>query len=116
MLAERTLAQSRARTAWLFLTPCLAAMALVAAWPLVRTLWFSLTDADMKNLSAAKLIGLQNYVGGYGVLSDPDWWRAVRFTLIFAFCSVVLETVTGMVVALVLNVRFPGRVWCAPPC
>ncbi len=109
MPAERTLADARARTAWLFLAPCLAAMALVAAWPLSRTLWFSLTDADMKDLSAAKLIGLGNYIGGYGVLSDPDWWRAVRFTLIFALCSVALETIAGMVVALVLNVRFPGR-------
>lgn len=109
MPAERTLASSRARTAWLFLAPCLATMALVAAWPLAHTLWFSLTDADMKDLSAARLIGLQNYVGAYGVLSDPDWWRAVRFTLVFAVCSVVLETAAGMIVALVLNVRFPGR-------
>ena len=109
MPAERTLADARARTAWVFLAPCLATMALVAAWPLTRTLWFSLTDADMKDLSAAKLIGLSNYVGGYGVLSDPDWWRAVRFTLVFAVCSVVLETVAGTIVALVLNVRFPGR-------
>ncbi len=109
MPAERTLADARARTAWLFLAPCLAAMALVAAWPLARTLWFSLTDADMKDLAAARLIGLGNYIGGYGVLSDPDWWRAVRFTLIFATSSVALETVAGMIIALVLNVRFPGR-------
>ena len=109
MTADRTLAQSRVRSAWLFLAPALAVMALVAAWPLARTFWFSLTDASMQDMSAAKLIGLGNYGGGYGVLDDPDWWRAVRNTLVFAVISVSLETALGTVVALVLNVDFPGR-------
>ncbi len=84
-------------------------MALVAAWPLARTLWFSFTDADMKDLSSAKLIGLGNYVGDYGVLNDPDWWRAVRNTLGFTLVSVSIETVFGTITALVLNAKFPGR-------
>ena len=105
----RTLAGTRVRSAWLFLAPSLATMALVAAWPLVRTLWFSFTDADMKDLSAAKLIGLGNYVGDYGVLNDPDWWRAVRNTLGFTLVSVSIETVFGTITALVLNAKFPGR-------
>ncbi len=106
---ERTLAGTRVRSAWLFLAPSLATMALVAAWPLARTLWFSFTDADMKDLSAAKLIGLGNYVGDYGVLNDPDWWRAVRNTLGFTLVSVSIETVFGTMTALVLNAKFPGR-------
>jgi trehalose/maltose transport system permease protein len=84
-------------------------MTLVAAWPLARTFWFSFTDASMQDMSTAKLIGFGNYAGGYGVLDDPDWWRAVRNTLLFAIVSVSLETVLGTVVALVLNVDFPGR-------
>ncbi len=109
MAAGRTLAGTRVRSAWLFLAPSLATMALVAAWPLARTLWFSFTDADMKDLSGAKLIGFGNYFGDYGVLNDPDWWRAVRNTLVFALLSVSIETVLGMIVALVLNARFPAR-------
>jgi trehalose/maltose transport system permease protein len=35
----------RVRAAWLFLTPMLICLLLVAAWPLLRTFWFSLTDA-----------------------------------------------------------------------
>jgi trehalose/maltose transport system permease protein len=109
MSAERTLSAARTRSAWLFLSPALAVMLVVAAWPLLRTLWFSLTDADMQNMSAAKMIGFGNYVGQYGVLDDPDWWRAVVNTLAFTLVSVSIETVLGIIVALVLNVAFPGR-------
>ncbi len=109
MSAQRTLADRRARTAWVFMAPMLATMVLVAIWPLARTIWFSFTDADMKDLSAARLIGFGNYIGDYGVLNDPDWWRAVRNTLAFTLVSVSIETVFGTIVALVLNAKFPGR-------
>lgn len=107
--AARPLSESRVRSAWLFLSPMIVVMVLVAAWPLARTLWFSVTDADLKDLSAAKFIGLDNYVGEYGVLEDPDWWRAVGNTLKFAVISVSIETVLGLVVALVLDADFRGR-------
>ena len=107
--ATRPLSESRVRSAWLFLSPMIVVMVLVAAWPLARTLWFSLTDADLKDLSAAKVIGLDNYIGEYGVLEDPDWWRAVGNTLKFAVISVSIETVLGLVVALVLDAKFWGR-------
>lgn len=107
--AERTLSQSRTRAAWFFLAPSLATMFVVAAWPLARTLYFSFTDADLKDLSQAKLIGLGNYIGPYGVLEDPDWWHAVANTLGFTVTSVAIETVLGTITALVLNARFPGR-------
>ena len=87
---------------------------LVAGWPLARTIWFSLTDANLSDLASAEFIGLANYlelVDGewYGVLADPDWWNAVWNTLYFSVISVTLETVLGLVIALVLNANFPGR-------
>jgi trehalose/maltose transport system permease protein len=66
-------------------------------------LWFSLTDASLAHLDEWKFIGLDNYVGDYGVLRDPDWWRAVGVTGAFALLSVTLETVLGLGVALVIN-------------
>ena len=105
----RTLGDSRARSAWLFVAPMLVVMVLVAGWPLGRTLWFSVTDADLKDLGAARFVGLDNYIGEFGVLRDPDWWRAVGNTLWFAAISVAVETVLGTVVALVLDADFPGR-------
>ncbi|HEX2137046.1 MAG TPA: sugar ABC transporter permease, partial [Microvirga sp.] len=92
----------------------LAVLALVAGWPLARTIWFSFTDANLNNLSDYAFIGLENYLARaddewFGVLADPEWWQAVRNTVWFTLVSVSLETVLGLAVALVLNHAFPGR-------
>ncbi|TCO75992.1 carbohydrate ABC transporter membrane protein 1 (CUT1 family) [Plasticicumulans lactativorans] len=109
MAEKLSLNQSRIRSAWLFITPMIVVMVLVAGWPLLRTLWFSFTDADLKELGAAKFVGFSNYVGEYGLLADPEWWNAVLNTIRFSVISVTLETVLGLIVALVLNAKFPGR-------
>ena len=84
----------------------LTALLLVAAWPLFRTLWFSLTDATLLDLGAARYIGLANF--GL-LLADPEWWRSVRNTLVFTAVSVTLEIALGFAIALALNRQFPGR-------
>ena len=43
---ESDLVKQRVRAAMWFLLPMLAALAVVAAWPLGRSIWFSLTDAS----------------------------------------------------------------------
>lgn len=104
---ERSIAASeRRRTAWLFLTPSLAALAVVAVWPLVRTVWFAFTDAVLDDPGAAHFVGLANFAALAG---DPLWWRSVANTLWFAAASVFLEAVLGLIVALVLNTGFRGR-------
>jgi len=100
------LTRKRVRAAWQFLAPMLVVLALVAGWPLARTIWFGFTDADLADLSAARFVGLANYLS---LLQDPDWWQAVRNTLVFAGVSVALETILGLAIALALNARFPGR-------
>jgi len=107
-VADR-LTRSRVRSAWLFLTPMLVVLALVAAWPLIRTIWLAFTDANLLKMSEAKWIGTENFTGKYGLLQDKLWWLAVKNTLWFTFLTVVIETLLGMAVALVLNHTFPGR-------
>lgn len=108
------LAASRTRSAWLFLAPMLVLLALVAGWPLVRTIWLGFTDANTLQLGEARSVGFDNFLSHHdgrwtGVLADPLWWRAVRNTLWFTVFSVAIETVLGLGVALVLNRAFPGR-------
>jgi ribosomal protein S25 len=55
-----TLEHQRARVAWLFVTPMLVAVALVAAWPLGRTIAFSFTDAYLDDLDNWAVIGFAN--------------------------------------------------------
>jgi trehalose/maltose transport system permease protein len=100
------LSRQRTRAAWLFLTPTLVAMGLVAGWPLARTFWFSFTDANLTDLAASQFVGLESL---RTVLEDPDWWTTVWTTFRFAGVSVLLETVLGMIIALALNAKFRGR-------
>ncbi|ODT73696.1 MAG: sugar ABC transporter permease [Pelagibacterium sp. SCN 64-44] len=119
--AERSeLMKQRVAAARWFLLPMMAALAVVAGWPLLRSIWFSFTDASLTDLYGSEFIGFGNYlrwsvlestgaVRYRGLLVDPAWWNAVWNTLRFAVISVSLEAVLGMVVALVLNAEFKGR-------
>jgi trehalose/maltose transport system permease protein len=101
--------RQRVRWAWAALLPMLVVLAGVAGWPLGRTIWFSFTDASLDNLAGWQFVGLENYIGEFGVLSkDSDFWGATRNTVVFAVLSVTLETLFGLVVALVIN--HPSRV------
>jgi len=109
---------SRARTAWLFLTPMIVLMLIVAVWPLARSIWFSFTDTNINDIAAGQWVGLENYFGEYGLFFNPndddgfwagDWGISIRNTFSFAVVSVVLETLTGLGVALLLNQDFKGR-------
>jgi trehalose/maltose transport system permease protein len=109
----------RIRAARLFLLPMLAALFCVAAWPLLRTIYFSFTDTSLNDLSGGEWIGFDNYLNWRtlssgrtvwrGTLVDPAWWNAVYNTFRFAIISVSIETVLGLMVALVLNAEFKGR-------
>ncbi|MBW8907528.1 MAG: sugar ABC transporter permease [Mesorhizobium sp.] len=111
--------RQRVRTAWLFVAPMLLVLAAVAGWPLLRTVYYSFTDASLADLDARQWVGFDNYFSVLrlpsgrllydGLLADPAWWRAVWNTMRFAVASVACETVLGMVVALALNAEFPGR-------
>ena len=109
---------SRVKTAWLFLAPMVLLMLVVAVWPLVRSIWFSFTDININDISAAEFVGWENYFGEYGLFFNPneeggfwagDWGISIRNTFSFAVVSVILETLTGLGVALLLNQEFKGR-------
>lgn len=118
---ERSLQQQRARAAFWFLAPMLLMLFCVAAWPLVRSILFSFTDATADTIfnGQSEWIGFDNYfriqvldsgaTRWRGVLVDPNWWNAVWNTVRFAVLSVTLETFLGLMVALVLNAEFKGR-------
>lgn len=108
------LAAARRRAAWSFLAPTLVVLGLVAGWPLARTIWFSFTDAKLTNLADYTFVGFDNYLATYdgewlGLLNDPEWWQAVWNTVWFTLVSVSIETLLGLIVALVLHQAFPGR-------
>jgi len=113
------LSRQRRASAWAFLAPMLVVLAAVAAWPLMRTIWFGFTDASLDRMGDAQWVGFRNYLEyldygngrgeWFGLLVEARWWQAVWNTVRFAVVSVTLETAFGLVIALVLNRTFPGR-------
>lgn len=115
------LQQKRIRSAYVFLAPMIIMLLIVAAWPLFRSISFSFTDASANTIfnGQSEWVGFENYlerrvrsngeVRWRGVLADGDWWNAVWNTVRFSIVSVTLETLLGLLVALVLNLEFKGR-------
>ncbi|MVN86059.1 ABC transporter permease subunit [Deinococcus sp. HMF7620] len=111
----RGIEAARARQAIWLLLPTLIAIALVAGYPLYRTFYFSLFEANLTSPEQRTFLGLGNFWFttedgiALGFLQDPKWWGAVKNTLLFTVVSVFLETVFGMIIALVVNSAFKGR-------
>ncbi|MGL1920219.1 MAG: sugar ABC transporter permease [Hyphomicrobiales bacterium] len=114
-----SLQQQRVRAAYWFLTPMIIMLFCVAAWPLLRTIYFSFTDTSLTSLYEGEWVWFKNYLSyrelpsgrviWRGTLADPAWWNAVWNTVRFSFVSVSIEAVLGILVALVLNAEFRGR-------
>ena len=117
--AHSSLQRQKLRAAMWFLIPMLVVLFFVAGYPLLRTIYFSFTDTTLTNINGGEWVGFKNYLSWrtlssgrtiwYGTLADPNWWNAVWNTVYFSFMSVSIETVLGLMVALVLNAEFKGR-------
>ncbi|KGD71411.1 carbohydrate ABC transporter permease [Pantoea vagans] len=102
-----SLRQREQRQAWVLLAPMLLVMLLLTAWPLLRTIWLSFTDAALIGSGETPAwIGLENYLYA---LSDPDFRASIWRTLYFTLVSVTFEGIIGVLVALLLNQKFVGR-------
>jgi multiple sugar transport system permease protein len=102
-----SLRQREQRQAWVLLAPMLLVMLLLTAWPLLRTIWLSFTDAALIGSGETPAwIGLENYLYA---LSDPDFRASIWRTLYFTLVSVIIEGIIGVLVALLLNQKFIGR-------
>ncbi|MFS0895307.1 carbohydrate ABC transporter permease [Microbacterium sp. 179-I 3D3 NHS] len=97
-------------TPWLFLLPYLTLFSAFVVLPAGLGLWISLHEWDYT-------LPEQPFVGGenYGDLFDSGsgtfdvFWSSMRATGIFTLFSVPLLLVLPLLVALLMNRRFPGR-------
>jgi ABC-type sugar transport system permease subunit len=98
---------AQTRVAWLFMSPALLIVALVAIAPIAWTAWesFHLHDLRMPWLGRP-FIGLANY---REALADPRFLEAVAHTALFVVFTVSLEVVCGTALALALNRSMSGR-------
>ena len=72
-----------ATAAWLFLAPALLALAVAGGWPRRRGPYSVLALTESSSPAGpSSFIGLKNLP--LAVWTDPDWWRALSNTLLFA--------------------------------
>jgi multiple sugar transport system permease protein len=88
------------------LTPALAVIALVAAYPICYAVWLSLNQYSVVTPGLSRFVGLDNYSEALG---SSQFWEAMKVTLLFTFVSVGLELAIGLGMALVMHRAFRGR-------
>lgn len=84
--------------------PSMLLMVLINAYPLGFALVQSVHNGGL--LRFGKFIGLKNYLN---VLTDPAFWSAASFTLLFTICGVFGSWLIGFGLAILLKPQFPGR-------
>src|SRR5450631_1651813 len=88
---------------YLLLAPALAGITLVLLWPLAQVTLFSFQNYGLPQLTGAaptQWVGLANFTATF---RDPEFWLALRTTVVFAVVVVPLTLVTGTAIGLLLN-------------
>ena len=100
------LQRRQTRLAWLLLLPSLLVVALVALYPLGKTIYQSFTNEEFLALEPTKWVGLDNYST---LIHDTVFRHAVWETIKFTLITVTFEFALGLIIALVVNSSFKGR-------
>src|ERR687883_1033711 len=85
---RRSRGLSEKRLAFFMVSPSMALIALVAAYPIIYAIWLSLHEYSVRVAGLSRWAGLGNYTEALG---DSEWWSAFAHTMIFAASSVTLE-------------------------
>lgn len=94
-------------TAYMFVAPALILIAAIAFFPILQSIYYSLTNyLPTYPAAGSKFVGLDNYKS---LFNDSDFRGSLQYTIIFMVISVFFEFILGLLFALVLNQKFPGR-------
>jgi multiple sugar transport system permease protein len=95
-----------ARTGLLFLAPGFIVFLALIIYPTVRAFQMSLYDWNVVAGAASRFTGFDNYVKAY---HDPVFWRALANSAVYMAFTVPPQIVLGLLVAMLLNNKAPGR-------
>jgi multiple sugar transport system permease protein len=91
----------------LFLLPAAIVLALIYLGPMLFALKASFTAWVMTSPGSENIfIGLENYTD---VMSSPEFWSAVRVTVVYALVSICCGLTLGTIFALLLDADFHAR-------
>ena len=95
--------------AYLFVTPFFLIFLAMVVTPLVYSGYLSFFREQL--IGGTSFVGLENYTDLFtpGSITFEPFWRSMRATAIFTVTSVPLLLVIPLLIALVMNTKFPGR-------
>jgi ABC-type sugar transport system permease subunit len=89
---------------YLLVLPTLLVILAIGVYPMLDAFLISVVDNPL--VANPQFVQLENYMR---VLDDPVFREAMYTTVIFTVCSVALELLLGLGVAVLLHKSFPGR-------
>ena len=93
--------------AWVFIAPTIFLLLAINIFPLIWTVWLSLTNYRANRLNAeVKWVGLRNYER---ILTDSDIWYSMQATAHFLIWTLVLQVLIGFGLAYLINKKFKGN-------
>ena len=96
--------QHEERIALLFLSPWLFGFLVFTAFPIVASMFISLTEYPI--LKSPEFVGLRNYT--HMITGDPLFWQSLKVTTIYTVAIVPLQLVTAYALAILLNQTVRG--------
>lgn len=98
-------------TPYLFILPHLIFFSAFLAWPFVYGLYISFFEFDFLRPEHRPFVGFENYINLFdsGSIQFDDFWRAMGNTGEFLLWSVPPLVLLALLLAVLLNSRFPGR-------
>lgn len=93
-------------TPYAFLAPGFLVFLALIIYPMIRAFQMSFYDWNVLLGAASKFIGWQNYRTAF---NDPVFWRALTNSGLYMLLTVPPQIVLGLLVAMLLKARAPGR-------
>ena len=100
-----TFNRERKVAGWILSAPLLILLAGLLVWPIYLGFQTSITH-DVLSEFETYPVGFENY---RSILSEPNFWSSIRFTLIFALTATIIELILGFALALLFDRYFPGK-------
>jgi len=91
--------------AWGFLAPALILIGVFFFVPVFAGLVMSFTDFDIYAIGSPSTIRFMGFANYRQVLTDPEFWHALRNTLYFVVVGGPLSVLTSLVAALLVNAK-----------
>jgi multiple sugar transport system permease protein len=100
-----TFNRERRVAGWILSAPLLILLIVLLVWPLYLGIQTSLTH-DILSEFETYPAGFENF---RSILTEPNFWGSIRFTLVFALTATVIELILGFSLALLFDRIFPGK-------